>query len=130
MRQIHREEVDLALLTCDHRQRFTEIDLRVSRIVAQWHEHLAQPLALLVHVGPYDCDPASIPVLIAQPLEDPFRSMLLFGRLTLILLQDPVDHPDKRVQLGSRRRPAPSITWRHRERQHLRHCPRIDSESP
>ena len=79
MRQIHREEVDLALLTRDHRERFTEVDLRVSRIVAQWHEHLAQPLAVLVHVGPYDRDPAVIPMLIAQPLENPFRRVLLLG---------------------------------------------------
>jgi hypothetical protein len=34
VRQIHREEVDLALLTCDYRERFAEVDLRVSRIVA------------------------------------------------------------------------------------------------
>src|SRR5216684_823271 len=81
VRQIHREEMDLALLTCDHRERFAEVGLRVSRIVAQRHEHLAQPLPPLVHIVLYDRDPASIPVLIAQPLEDPFRSMLLFGRL-------------------------------------------------
>ena len=81
VRQIHREEMDLALLTCDHRERFAEVDLRVSWIVAQRHEHLAQPLPPLVHIVLYDRDPASIPMLIAQPLEDPFRSMLLFGRL-------------------------------------------------
>jgi hypothetical protein len=39
----------------------------------------SQPLALLVHVGPDDRDHAIISVLIAQPLEDSFRSMLLFG---------------------------------------------------
>ena len=79
VRQIHREEVDLALLACDHRQRFTEVDLRVSRIVAQRHEHLAQPLAVLVHVAPYDRDPTVISMLSAQPLENPFRRVLLLG---------------------------------------------------
>jgi hypothetical protein len=34
VRQIHREEVDLALLTRDHRERFAEVDLCVSGIVA------------------------------------------------------------------------------------------------
>ena len=71
--------MDLALLACEHRQRFTEVDLRVSRIVAQWHEHLAQSLAMLVHVGPYDRDPTLIPTVIAQTLEDPFRRVLLLG---------------------------------------------------
>jgi hypothetical protein len=37
--------VDLALLTPDHCERFAEVDLGVPRIVAQWHEYLAQPLA-------------------------------------------------------------------------------------
>ena len=45
----------------------------------QWHEHLAQPLAMLVYVSPYDRDPAVIPMLIAQPLENPFRRVLLLG---------------------------------------------------
>ena len=34
VRQIHREEVDFAFLTCDYRERFAEVDLRVSRFVA------------------------------------------------------------------------------------------------
>jgi hypothetical protein len=59
--------------------------LCVSGIVAQWHEHLAQPLAALVHVAPYDRDPAAVPVLIAEPLEDPLSGVVLLGRVTLIL---------------------------------------------
>src|SRR5580704_15395435 len=39
--QVHREEVDLLLYSADHCQRFTEVDLRMSWIVAQRHEHLA-----------------------------------------------------------------------------------------
>jgi hypothetical protein len=34
MRQVHRKEVDLALLTRDYRERFTEVDLRMTRFVA------------------------------------------------------------------------------------------------
>jgi hypothetical protein len=48
MEFLRRTEVDLALLAPDHRERFTEVDLRVSRIVAQWHEHLALMRKLLV----------------------------------------------------------------------------------
>src|SRR5208282_3966406 len=77
VRQIHREEVDLALHTCDYRERLAEVGLRMPRIVAQRYEHLAQPLPPLAHVVPYDRDPAAVPVLIPQPLEDPFRGMLL-----------------------------------------------------
>jgi hypothetical protein len=122
--------MDLPLRAADHRQRFAEVDLRVSRVVAQRHEHLALPLAALVHVVLYNSDPAAIAVLIPQPLEDPLRGVLLLRRLSLILLQDPIDDPDVRVQLRPRRRPAPPVSRRHRERQHLGHRPWVDPESP
>jgi len=130
VRQVHDEEVDLPLYSANHRQRFAEVDLRVSRIVPQWHEHLTLPQAPLVHVVFNDGDPACIAVLISKPLEDPLRRMLLLGRPCLIFLQDPIDDPNERVQLGSRRRPAPPVSRRHRERQHLRHCSGIDPEAP
>ena len=130
VRQVHREEVDLPLHPADHRQRFAEVDLRVPRIVSQRHEHLALTLAPLVHVVLYDRDPAGISVLVPQPLEDPLRGMLLLGRLTLIFLQDPVNDPDEWIQLRPRRRPAPPVSRRHRERQHLRYRPRVDPKSP
>ena len=80
VRQVHREEVDLALDAADYRQRFTEVDLRVSGIVAQRHEHLALVLTPpLVHVVLDDREPAGIAVLIAQPLENPLRGMPLLG---------------------------------------------------
>jgi len=34
VRQVHREKMDLACVTGNHRQRLTEVDLRVPRIVA------------------------------------------------------------------------------------------------
>src|SRR5208283_2824298 len=43
-------------------------------------------------------------------------------------LQDPVDDPDEWIQLRPRRWPAPPVSRRHRERQHLRHRPRVDPE--
>ena len=130
VRQVHREEVDLPLHPADHRQRFAEVDLRVPGIVAQRHEHLALPLAALVHVVLYDRDPAGIPVLVPQPLEDPLRGVLLLGRPPLIFFQDPVDDPDERIQLRPHRRPAPPVSRRHRERQHLRYRPRVDTKPP
>jgi hypothetical protein len=41
-----------------------------------------------VHVVLYDRNPAAIAVLVPQPLKDPLRGVLLFGRLPLIFLQD------------------------------------------
>jgi hypothetical protein len=73
--------------------------------VAQRHEHLAHRFPALVNVVPYDRDSAVIAVLIAQPLEDSFRGMVLLGRLTLILFQDPVDDAEEWIPL----RPAPAV---------------------
>src|SRR5271163_1105439 len=83
-----------------------------------------------MHVGADDRNPTAVPVLIPQPLEDPLRGVLRFRRPTLILLQDPINHPAEGIQLRPYRRPAPSITRWHRERQHLRHRPRVDPEPP
>src|SRR4051812_20652208 len=52
--------------------------------------------------------------------------MPLLLRPTLILPQNGVDDPGKRVELRTRRRPAPPVPGRHRKRQHLRHRPRVD----
>jgi hypothetical protein len=130
VRQVHRKEVDLPFHPADHRHRFAEVDLRVPRIVSQRHEHLAHPLPPLVHVVLYDRDPASISMLVSQPLEDPFGGMLLLRRLTLIVFQDPINDPEERIQLRPRRRLTPPVSRRHRERQHLRHRPRVDPKPP
>jgi len=98
--------------------------------MSQRHEHLALPLAALVHVVLYDRDPAAIFVLVPQPLEDPLRGVLLLGRTPLIFLQDPINDPEERIQLRPRRRPAPPVSRRHRERQHLRHRSRVDPKPP
>src|SRR5271163_3558840 len=114
VRQVHRKEVDLLLHPADHRERFAEVDLRVTRLVSQRHEHLALPLAPLVHVVLYDRGPADIAVLVAQSLEDPLRGVLLLGRLTLIFLQDPINDPEERIQPRPRRRLTPPVSRRHR----------------
>jgi len=54
--------------------------------------------------------------------------VLLLGAV-LIFFQDPINGPDERASSAA---PAagPAVSRRHRERQHLRHCPRVDPESP
>src|SRR6266446_7078222 len=56
--------------------------------------------------------------------------MPLLLRPTLILRQDTIDDPGERVELWTRRRLAPPVTRRNRERQHLGYCPRVDSKLP
>src|SRR5919199_2641056 len=54
--------------------------------------------------------------------------MPLLRRTALILVQDLLDDPNKRIQLGPLRRLAPPIPGWHRERQHLRYRPRVDAK--
>jgi hypothetical protein len=130
VRQVHGKEVDLPLHPTNDGNRFAEVDLCVTRIVPQRHEHLLLPPAALVHVVLHDRDPAGITVLVAQPLEDPLRGVPLLRRPSFIFLQDAVDDPDERIQLRPHRRLAPPISRRHRERQHLRHRPRVYAKPP
>src|ERR1700738_1594423 len=77
---------------------------------------LSPTAAVMIHNG--------IAVLIAKPFKDPLRGMPLLLRPTLILRQDTVDDPGERVELWTRRRLAPPVTRRNRERQPLGYCPR------
>src|SRR3954463_1302901 len=52
--------------------------------------------------------------------------MSLLLRPSVILRQNGVDNPGKRVELRTHWRPAPPIPGRHRKRQHLRHRSRVD----
>ena len=130
VRQVHRKKVDLALDPGDLRQRLAKIHLRMAWIVPQRHEHLAMPQPSRQHVVLNDGDPADIAVLVAKPFEDPLRGMPLLSRPTFIRHQDLVDDPGKRIQLRTRRRPAPPVPGRHRKRQHLRHRSRVDPITP
>jgi hypothetical protein len=122
--------VDLPLDPRDLRQRLAKIDLRMARIVPQWHEHLAMPQPLRPHIVLNDGDPARVAVLVAKPFEDPLRGMPLLARPTFIRRQDPVNNPGKGVQFRTRRRTPPPVPGRHRKRQHLRHRPRVDPKTP
>jgi hypothetical protein len=105
--------MDLAFNPGDLRQRLAKIHLRMTRIVPKRHEHLAMLQPVHPHVVPNNGDPASVAVLVTKPFEDPLRGMPLFARPSLIRCQDRVDDPYKRVQLGTRRRPAPPVSGRH-----------------
>src|SRR4051812_32827107 len=56
--------------------------------------------------------------------------MPLLLRSTLILQQDPVDDPGERVELRTRRWPAPPVPGRYRKRQHLGHRSRVNPKAP
>ena len=129
VRQVHGEEVDLPFHPADHRQRLAKVRLRMPRIVPQRHKHLPLPLTARQHVILHDRQPADVAVLVAQTLEYPLRRVPLLRRPALILFQDPVDDPDKRIQLRPHRRPAAPVSRRNRKRQHLRHRPRIYPKS-
>src|SRR5215213_2586235 len=120
----------ITLHSGDFRQSLAEIHLRMTRIVPQRHEHLAMPQPPRQHIVLYDGDPAGVAVLVAKPLEDPLRGMPLLLRSRFIRRQDRLNDPGERVELRTRRRPAPPIPGRHRKRQHLRHRPRVDPVTP
>jgi hypothetical protein len=128
VRQVHGEEVDRPLHPADHRQRRAEINLRMPGVVPEQHKHLALVLTAHQNIVLHDRQPAGIAVLIAQTLENPLRCVPLLRRTALILVQDLVNDPHKKVQLGPLRRLAPPVTGWHRERQHLRYRPRVDAK--
>ena len=128
VRQVHGKEVDLAFHPADHRQRLAKVGLSMPGVVAQRHEHLALPLTQRQHVILDDGQTAATAVLGAQTLEDPLGRLPMLRRPSLVLGQDALDDPHKRVQLRARRRTAASISRWHRERQHLRRRPRGDAK--
>ena len=61
-------------------------------------------------------------MLVTKALEDPLRRVTLLLRTVLILRQDLLNDTGERVELG----PDPHIAGRHRETEHLLHCPLIN----
>ena len=102
----------------------------MARIVPQRHEYFAMPQPARQHVVLNNGDPARVAVLVAKPFENPLRGMPLLSRPTFIRRQDPVDDPGKRIQLRTRRRPAPPVSGRDRKRQHLGYRPRVNPKPP
>src|SRR5947209_7798639 len=130
VRQVYRKEVDLALDPGDLRQRLAKIHLRMAGIVPQRHEDFAMPQTARQHVVLNNGDPARVAVLVTKPFENPLRGVPLLSRPTFIRRQDPVDDPGKRIQLRTRRQPAPPVSGWDRKRQHLGYCPRVNAKLP
>jgi hypothetical protein len=128
LRQVDREEVDLALYATDDAQRLTEVDLGVTWRMHQRHEHLALTLTGRKDIILHDRHAAGKVVLIAKALEDPLRAMTLLLRVLPVLLEDLIDVADKRIQLWSRRRLLAPIPRWYRKMKHLVHSPRINPE--
>jgi len=90
VRQIHRQEMDLALNTADYPKRFTKIHLGMAWWMEQRHKHLALTLPDRKDVVLYNRDAASEPVLITQSFKNPLRRMpLLLVNLFIRLKSDP-----------------------------------------
>jgi hypothetical protein len=128
VRQVHAQEMDLALHPANDAQRFAKIGLGMSRRMRQRNEHLLATLVPAGHVVLHDRHPAGKAVLVPKPLVDPLRGMPLLGRASLVLIQDPLDDPDERLQLRSHRWLPATVTRRNREHHHLANSPRIDPE--
>ena len=128
--QIHRKDVDLAILAPDDGPRLAEVDLGMAGIVSQRYEDLLAALPAFPHVVFDDRIAAGETMLVPQPLEDPLGGVPPFTMYLPIRLQDPVDDAGKRIQLGASRRPATAIARRHRVCQHLVHRLAIDPEDP
>src|SRR3954466_15349643 len=112
----------------DHRQSLAEVSLCMPGVVPQRHQYLPLTLPGGMHVVLHDRQAATIGVLVPQALKEPLRGVPLLRWTALILVQDLVNDPDKRIQLGPLRGLAPPIPRRHRERQHLRHRARVDAK--
>ena len=85
----------------------------MTRRMRQRHEHLPRPARPLPDIVRDDGDPADEAMFITQTLEDPLRGVTLLLDPGLILCEDLVSDPDKRIQLRTRRRTLPSIPRRH-----------------
>src|SRR5664279_3478138 len=128
VRQVKSEEVDLALNATDDADGFTKVGLSMPRRMHQRHEHLLRPLPPAGHIILHNRDAARKPILIAEPLEDPLRRMLLLLRSRLVVPENAVDHCNKWIKLRLRRWLLAHITRRHREPYHLGYRPRVKPE--
>jgi hypothetical protein len=128
VRQVEREEVDLALHPADDADRLAEIDLRVTRRMRQRHEHLPCPLPPADNVVLHDRDATREAMLVPETLEDALWPYAAALRPDFVFAQDTVDGGDERTQLRLHRRLRAPVARRHREPHHLGHRSRIHPE--
>jgi hypothetical protein len=130
VRQVEAEEVDLLPRAADHRHRLAEIDLGVTGLMGQRHEHLLRPGTMLVHIRLHRRVAAGIAVLGAQAIEDALGRVPLLRRRGAICRQDLVDNGREGAELGAGWRLAAPVARRHREGQHLASGIAVDPEAP
>jgi hypothetical protein len=91
VRQVKREEVDLAFDPTDDSNRLAEVGLGMPRRMNQRDQHLLGTLPPARDVILHDRDATREAVLIPQPLENMFRCMLLLLWSAFVVGQDAVD---------------------------------------
>ena len=99
VRQTQDEELDLAQCAAEAGQRLAEIDLGLAGAMGQRHEDLAAELLVLAH-GLLDGGVAALVTLLAQALEESLGAVALLGGQFLVGLEDRLDAPEPRADLG------------------------------
>src|SRR5258708_16599449 len=84
-------------------------------VTAKRHERLLRPLPPAGNVVLHDRDLARNPVLVAEPLEDPFGCMPLLLRPILVGRQNPINNARELVELRPERRLPAHVPWRNPE---------------
>src|SRR5450759_3104203 len=99
VRQIHAKIMEPDLLTRDIAIRLAKISLRVTRAMAQWHEHLAGAQHRLSPIFAHDRVSAGKSFFVPQPLENPMRRVALLFVHAPVVFQDLVDPRHIRTKL-------------------------------
>src|ERR1700731_1763769 len=120
VRQIHAKIMKAPLLATDVPVRFAEICLRMTRTMAQWHEHLPRPQHRRRHILTHDRVAAGEPLLVPQPLENPRRRVPLFLVNVAVAFKNGVNPRHIRSKLLRYGPLAPPIPRRNGKTQHLR----------
>jgi hypothetical protein len=130
VRQIEREEMDLALNATDDPDRLPEVGLRVPRRMHQRHEHLLGPLPPSGDIVLHDRNATREAVLVTEPLEEPLGGVLLLLVNAFVVSQDLVDDGDEGIELRPHRRLRAHVARWHGERHHLVDSSGIEPEPP
>jgi hypothetical protein len=130
VREVESHEVRLLFHAGDLHQSFAEVGLRLARRVGQRDEHLLAADLRRAYVVLHNRVTASISMLGAQPLEDPFGRVPLLARSLLVVFEDRVDHALPWAQFRPPHRLLPLIARWHRVLQHLVHRLARQTELP
>jgi hypothetical protein len=128
--QVAAEHVQLQPLATDDAYRLAKVDLRVSRRMGQWNEHLPPPRLRPAHVVAHRRIVTREAVLVTQALPDTLCRMPLLRRGRVIAIQNGVNHAKKRSDLRTIDRFGPHIAGRRRIPAHLRNAVPADPQLP